>query len=126
MGGFVYILASRKHGTLYVGVTNDLARRVNEHRLKEKPAFTSRYGVTRLVYYETFERFDDAIAREKKATETLAARLEGSGHRADEPGVGRSLGGDCIMIPTAWRHAGAASANAMWLLSPLFPPSSPA
>ncbi len=66
MGGFVYILAGRKHGTLYVGVTNDLARRVSEHRLGEIPGFTSRYGVKRLVYYETFERFDDAILREKR------------------------------------------------------------
>lgn len=66
MDAFVYILASRKHGTLYVGVTNDIVRRLSEHRMKETPGFTSRYGVTRLVYYETFPRMDDAIAREKR------------------------------------------------------------
>jgi putative endonuclease len=49
---FVYILASRKHGTLYVGATNDLIRRVYQHQQKAVPGFTKRYGVTRLVYFE--------------------------------------------------------------------------
>jgi putative endonuclease len=63
---FVYLLASRRNGTLYVGVTNDLVRRVGEHRAKQVPGFTRRYGVTTLVWFETHERIDEAIAREKQ------------------------------------------------------------
>ncbi|MCX2721677.1 GIY-YIG nuclease family protein [Roseibium salinum] len=63
---FVYILASRQRGTLYTGVTNDLARRIHEHREKTASGFTRRYDVTRLVYYESFEAPDLAIAREKR------------------------------------------------------------
>ena len=62
---YVYILASRRHGTLYIGVTNDLGRRVWEHKEKLYPGFSRRYGVTRLVWYEAYERIEDAIAREK-------------------------------------------------------------
>ena len=62
---FVYILASRKHGTLYIGVTNDLLRRVHEHREGLLPGFTRRYRVKRLVYYETYQDVGDAIHREK-------------------------------------------------------------
>ena len=62
---FVYMLASGRHGTLYVGVTNDLARRIFEHRESLTKGFTSQYGVTRLVWYEAYERIDEAIAREK-------------------------------------------------------------
>jgi putative endonuclease len=61
---FVYILASKKHGTLYVGVTNDLARRVSEHKGKPIPGFTRRYGVDQLVYFETFDSILEARARE--------------------------------------------------------------
>ena len=46
---FVYILASKRNGTLYVGVTNDLARRISEHKAKRVPGFTQKYGVDRLV-----------------------------------------------------------------------------
>ena len=63
---FVYMLASQRNGTLYVGVTNDLARRVGEHKDKAVPGFTKRYGVSILVWYETFTDIDDAIAREKQ------------------------------------------------------------
>ena len=66
MAYYVYILASRQRGTLYTGVTNNLARRVHEHRSKTQKGFTERYGVTRLVYYETFETTDSAIPREKR------------------------------------------------------------
>ncbi len=61
----VYMLASRRYGTLYLGVTNDLARRVSEHKSKTIPGFTAAYDVTRLVWYETYDRIDEAIAREK-------------------------------------------------------------
>ena len=66
MSYFVYLLASKRNGTLYVGVTNDLARRVAEHRDKVVPGFTRRYGVSILVWYEMYDYIDDAIAREKQ------------------------------------------------------------
>jgi putative endonuclease len=62
----VYILASRRDGTLYVGVTNDVVRRVWEHRSGAVDGFTRRYNVHRLVYAEFHETMPDAIAREKK------------------------------------------------------------
>jgi putative endonuclease len=62
---WVYILASRRNGTLYVGVTNDIARRTFEHRMRAVPGFTSRYGVTHLVHAEPFEDVRLAIQREK-------------------------------------------------------------
>lgn len=62
---YVYIMASRSR-VLYVGVTNDLARRVNEHKQGLVPGFTTRYRVTRLVYFEQFADIRDGIAREKE------------------------------------------------------------
>jgi putative endonuclease len=61
-----YILASGRKGTLYHGSTNDLSNRVWEHKNKLTPRFTSRYGVTTLVYYEHYDRLMDARAREYK------------------------------------------------------------
>jgi putative endonuclease len=63
---FVYLLASRRNGTLYVGVTNDIVRRVYEHRLKTTESFSKRYGVTRLVWFEETSDIAVAIAREKR------------------------------------------------------------
>jgi putative endonuclease len=62
---YVYILASRIGGTLYIGVTNDLIRRVAEHRLKSVESFTKKYEVDRLVYFEQFDDVENAIGREK-------------------------------------------------------------
>ncbi len=62
---WVYILASRRNGTLYVGVTSDLALRVHLHRSGEASAFTCRYGVHQLVHAEAFGDVNEAIAREK-------------------------------------------------------------
>ena len=62
---YVYILASVS-GTLYIGVTNNIYRRVLEHREGEFSSFTTKYGVSRLVYYETFQYIGNAIAREKE------------------------------------------------------------
>ncbi len=64
MAYFVYMMASRPHGTLYIGVTNNLARRVFEHQTKALGGFTARYDVARLVWYETYESINEAIARE--------------------------------------------------------------
>jgi len=63
---YVYILTSELRGTLYVGVTNDLVRRVYEHREKHTPGFTKRYGVVRLVHFEIFGDVEPAIHREKR------------------------------------------------------------
>ena len=63
---YVYILASKRNGTLYIGVTNDLARRVREHREGLVPGFTKTYGVKMLVYYEAFGDITQAIRREKR------------------------------------------------------------
>jgi putative endonuclease len=61
---FVYILANEPKGVLYVGVTNDLARRIWQHKGKVVPGFTNKYGVTRLVYYEEYASIIEARARE--------------------------------------------------------------
>jgi predicted GIY-YIG superfamily endonuclease len=62
----VYILANRRQGTLYTGVTSNLAERVFQHREGLTPGFSSRYACNRLVFYERYERMDEAIAREKQ------------------------------------------------------------
>jgi putative endonuclease len=61
---FVYILASKRNGTLYVGVTNNLARRMLEHKGKLVSGFTRKYGVDLLVYFEAFDSILEARARE--------------------------------------------------------------
>lgn len=65
-GFFAYMLASRKLGTLYTGVTNDLLRRVAEHREHLVPGFTSKHDVTRLVWFERHDSIEAAIVREKR------------------------------------------------------------
>jgi putative endonuclease len=62
---FVYIMASRKHGTLYIGVTSELIQRIVQHRDGLKGGFTARYGVKRLVWLERHESIVPAIQREK-------------------------------------------------------------
>ncbi|MEM7739397.1 MAG: GIY-YIG nuclease family protein [Pseudomonadota bacterium] len=62
----VYIMTNHKRGTLYVGVTSNLARRVYEHREGLTPGFTSKYGLKRLAWYEGFEGMPGAIAAEKR------------------------------------------------------------
>ena len=64
-GGSVYIRASQRNGTLYIGVTSDLPGRIHEHRHGLVPGFTRRYGVKHLVWYEHHSRIEDAIQREK-------------------------------------------------------------
>ena len=65
----VYILASSRNGTLYIGMTNDLIRRVWEHRSGHMEGFTKKYGVHLLVYYEFHETAESAIVREKQMKE---------------------------------------------------------
>ena len=62
---YVYIMASRRNGTLYTGVTNDLAKRTSQHRNDSIQGFTWRYEVHRLVWYEIFQDINAAIRREK-------------------------------------------------------------
>ena len=66
MAGYVYILADRKRGTLYTGVTSHLARRTHEHREGVADGFTKEYGVKTLVYFEVLDNITTAIEREKK------------------------------------------------------------
>jgi len=63
--GFVYMMSNRPDGTLYVGVTSDLPRRAWEHREGVSDGFTKRYGLKRLVWFESHDDIRDAIAREK-------------------------------------------------------------
>ena len=66
MSFFVYILASRRNGTLYIGMTDDLARRIWQHRIEAVPGFTKRYGVKTLVWYEQHETRESAFTRERQ------------------------------------------------------------
>jgi putative endonuclease len=77
---FVYALASHKHGTLYIGVTNDLIRRVHQHKLKVVRGFTKRYDVHKLVYFEIFDDPIAAITREKQLKK-MEPRMEDSTDR---------------------------------------------
>src|ERR1700743_2525227 len=89
---YVYILASKIGGTLYVGVTNDLVRRVAEHRLKVVEGFTEKYDVVRLVYFEQFDDPENAIKREKRLKKW--PRAEDFAYRERKPRLERSLSDD--------------------------------
>jgi putative endonuclease len=71
---WVYILSNRKNGTLYVGVTNSLERRVWRHKDKKADSFTRRYAVDRLMYFEEFSDVSNAIARETEIKGWLRVR----------------------------------------------------
>jgi putative endonuclease len=73
MAYYAYMLVSRVRGTLYIGVTGDLVRRVFEHRSGAVPGFTRRYGVSRLVWFEEFDDVTAAIQREKTFKHWLRA-----------------------------------------------------
>ena len=66
MSYYVYIIASRRDGAIYIGVTNDIVRRIYEHRIKAVPGFTSKYNITRLVWFEIYDDPISAISREKE------------------------------------------------------------
>ncbi len=66
---YVYMLASKRYGTLYTGTTSDLVRRMWEHKNKVVPGFTKRYGVDQLVWFEVHEAKDAALRREKQIKE---------------------------------------------------------
>jgi predicted GIY-YIG superfamily endonuclease len=103
--GYTYILASKKGGTLYCGVTTDLPRRIWEHREGTTGGFTARYGVKRLVWYEEFPWAIDAIKR-AKAHQDMAEGLEGQADRGAEPAMARSLfaSSDVLIHPSRRRN----------------------
>jgi putative endonuclease len=63
---FVYILSNKRNGTMYVGVTNNLERRIHEHKNKLADGFTKKYGLDKLVYFEETDNVRDALEREKQ------------------------------------------------------------
>ena len=65
MGGYVYIVTNHKHGTLYIGVTSNLERRIYEHKEEFTKGFAWKYGCNRLVWYDVFDTIEAAIQREK-------------------------------------------------------------
>ena len=71
---YVYILANNTNVTLYLGVTNDIKRRVYEHKQQMVTGFAERYGIGKLVYYEVFEDAENAILREKRLKGSSRAR----------------------------------------------------
>ncbi len=73
---YVYILTNPRNRVFYTGVTNDLERRTAEHRNKKYKGFTSRYNVTKLVYYEIHDMIDEAISREKQIKRYTRSRKE--------------------------------------------------
>ena len=77
MAYYVYILASRPHGAIYVGVTNDLPRRIDQYKNGEASAHTRKYNIFRLVYFETFDHIDDAITFEKRLKKWRRAWKDG-------------------------------------------------
>jgi putative endonuclease len=87
---YVYLLSSRRHGTVYPGVANDLVRRVYQHKCHNIPGFTARYTVDRLVWFEIYDDPAIAIAREE-AIKKMAAGLEDRTDRRGKFGVAGSL-----------------------------------
>lgn len=74
MNAYVYILASRRNGTLYIGVTNNIIRRIFEHKNGLIEGFSKKYKINRLVYYETYNEIQTAIVREKELKGWLRKR----------------------------------------------------
>ena len=73
---YVYILTNMLQSVLYIGVTNDIARRLHEHKAHAVPGFTDRYNVTKLVYVEEYPQVEDAIRREKQLKKWSRAKKE--------------------------------------------------
>ena len=86
----VYILASRPKGTIYVGVTSNLVQRVWQHQNDFVDGFTRKYGVHRLVWYETHSTMEAAITRERRLKK-MESCLEDQTHRRNQPLLARSL-----------------------------------
>jgi putative endonuclease len=63
---YVYILSNQHHTVFYTGFTNDLGRRIEEHKLKVVPGFTSKYNCDKLLYFEKFNNMEEALSRERQ------------------------------------------------------------
>src|SRR5438445_11242167 len=83
MSYYVYIVASRRDGAIYIGVTNNLVRRFYEHRIKAVPGFTSKYNITQLVWFEVYDDPVSAITRER--AQEVEKELEDTVDREPEP-----------------------------------------
>jgi putative endonuclease len=105
----VYILASRRNGTLYVGMTTDLARRVYEHRTRAVPGFTNRYSVDRLVYVEFHDTIADAGLREKQLKHGSARGNSRSSNATIRSGAISMKSYRCSVCP--WVRAFAGTTN---------------
>jgi putative endonuclease len=90
MAFYVYILASQRNGTLYTGYTDDLFRRMTEHRAHTLSRFTAKYGVTLLVFHEAHETRESAWTRERRIKK-LATGVEDRADRALQPRLARPL-----------------------------------
>ncbi len=103
----VYILASRRHGTLYIGVTSNLLARVVQHREGLIPGFTRRYGIRHLVHFEACDTMEAAIVREKRLKDWKRAwkieLIEAQNEHWDDLGIGLGL----PRLTDAPRHLGA-------------------
>ncbi len=95
----VYIVASGLGGTLYIGVANDLVRRVHEHKIKAAEGFTKKYDVDRLVYFEQFDDIENAIRREKRLKKWNRT-WKGALDRREQSELGRPLSFDCKAVIT--------------------------
>lgn len=72
---YVYVLSNKRNGTIYIGLTNDIERRILEHKNKTYKGFTLKYDVTLLVYFEEFESYNEAYSREKRLNNSGARFL---------------------------------------------------
>src|SRR5215469_4447211 len=81
---FVYLLASKPHGTLYIGSTSDLVRRVWEHKVKAVPGFTTKYGVDRLVWFERYDTLEAAMQRERRSMSARSCQEEAKDNRVGD------------------------------------------
>jgi len=99
---WIYVLASRPHGTLYIGVTQSLERRVWQHRIGAIEGFTKRYGIKRLVYFEEFRDIGNAIVRETQLKGWLR-RKKVSLIEKDNP-MWNDLAAEWFRIPTEPEH----------------------
>ncbi len=71
---YIYMMTNWNNKVLYIGVTSDLEKRINEHKYKEQDGFTKKYNINKLVYYEETHNIDDAIAREKQLKKWTRAK----------------------------------------------------
>lgn len=98
---YVYILTNTLQSVLYIGVTNDIARRLHEHKTHAISGFTDRYNVTKLIYVEEYAQVEDAIRREKQLKRWNRAKKEALINAKTRPGRKSSL--SPIVIPTEGR-----------------------